>query len=57
MTLMTAVMLMIENKDKVISQDGGGVVCLSKGINTDLVLKLKKGTIMCVRELLNHFCP
>lgn len=50
-------MLMIENKDKVISQDGGGVVCLSKGINTDLVLKLKKSTIMCVRELLNHFCP
>lgn len=57
MPLMTAVMLMIGNKDKVISQDGG-VVCLSKGINADLVLKLNKGTIMCVRELLrNHFCP
>lgn len=34
----------------VISQDVYGGMCLSQGIITDLVFKLNKGIIMCVRE-------
>lgn len=54
----TVIVLMTENKNKVLfPKIWVGHVCLSKGINTDLVLKLNKGTIMCVREMLkSHFC-
>jgi len=47
---------MIENKDKVLFlKMCVEYVCLSKGINSNLVLKLHKDTITCVRELLvNH---
>lgn len=55
----TVVVLMTENKDKwLFLKKCVGCACLLKGIHTDLVLKLNKGTILCVRDLLrNHFCP
>ena len=57
-TLVTVAVLMTENKDRVLflKMCAGGV-CLSQGLVTALVLKLNKGTIMCVSDLLiNHFC-
>ena len=56
-TLVTVAVL-TENKDRVLflKMCAGGM-CLSQGMVTDLVLKLNKGTIMYVSELLiNHFC-
>lgn len=54
----TVIILMRENKDKLLfPKMWVGCVCLSKGINTDLALKLNKGIIMCVREMLrNYIC-
>lgn len=50
-TLITVSVLMIENKDRMLflKMCTGGM-CLSQGIITDLVFKLNKGIIMCVRE-------
>lgn len=54
----TIIILMIENKDKLLFPTMWvGCVCLSKGINADLALKLNKGIIMCVRKMLrNYIC-
>lgn len=52
----TVIILMRENKDKLLFlKIWVGYVCLSKGINTDLALKLNKGIIMCVRELFRNY--
>ena len=58
MTLVTVAVLMTENKDRVLlPKMCAGGMCLSQGLVTDVVLKLNKGTITCVSELLiNHFC-
>ena len=51
------ILLTIKNKDEVLFlKMCVEYACLSKGINTNLVLELHKGTVTCVRELPVNSC-